>query len=684
MSLEGYTLAPINSIAGITPESDMTSLASTSWIDGDKVRFYLGLPEWIGGWESVSFADGVVTEVNGVPRNLFPKRIGSNTWLMIATHSNLYSLVGNSLYNVTPLDTATAALGTDPFDSTFDTQALPFLTTSGSTTVRLNSNIDEDYVQAGDTIRIQNVSGTKNGIPDTELNGDHIVREIIGGRAAIYVTTPATSTGSAGNAGINLISPQVRVDETAHGRVVGERIKIAGATTFAGIAAAELNKEHIVKKIFDVDKYIVDIVSFTTSAAAGGGASVLISEEIEDGSADASLGRGYGMGQYGVGKYGVSKTSSALLTSPRIWSFDTFGNNIICTPGGQKGVYQWSGDTDTAPALVTNAPTAVNYVFVSNNIMVTLGEGGQDNRVKWSNQGASTEWTSTSTNFAGEDDIEGANKWRSHLQVRGVNLLFTEDQVWTMRYIGRPLVWEFKQLDVADGIIAQNARVQVNGSAYWMGNTDFFSSDGNTPLRVPSTIRKYVFNNLNESQKSKCYAWYNRKFGEVWFHYPSGNSTEPDRYVALNPVEGHWTIGTMDRSAAEYPASASPAIPRLISDDGLLYRHESGVDADGSAMSHSLVSKYFMYDKKRTRIGGLVPDSIQTGDIDLTIKTKLYPQSTDVTTVGGAAKAVSSDTEKVDFFAENRLHQYTIAQNETGGVWRMGAWSELVAPGTSG
>ena len=38
-------------------------------------------------------------------------------------------------------------------------------------------------------------------------------------------------------------------------------------------------------------------------------------------------------------------------------------------------------------------------------------------------------------------------------------------------------------------------------------------------------------------------------FGEIWWYYPSGGSTENDRYVVLNYVEGTWYIGELDRAA---------------------------------------------------------------------------------------------------------------------------------------
>ena len=105
-----------------------------------------------------------------------------------------------------------------------------------------------------------------------------------------------------------------------------------------------------------------------------------------------------------------------------------------------------------------NAPSAINYVFVSNSIVVTLGADGIVNRIKSSDQGDPEQWTSSSTNQVFIDDIEGAGRFISHISVLGDNLLFTERQTYRFTYIGQPFIWRIEKLDDSVGIISQNAR----------------------------------------------------------------------------------------------------------------------------------------------------------------------------------------------------------------------------------
>jgi len=561
----------------------------------------------------------------------------------------------------------------------------PVATVSGSSTLTISSTAH--VLEAGDTVTLAGAT-TTNGIPAGQINAQHIVRSKTTNDYTISVTASASSTGSGGGASVTEGSTVLQITKTAHGYTDGDRVLISESTLgpYGGITDAELNAEHIIRNKTTNTYDIILTTNATASNTAVGGPFVAEQIQIADGDCDASFGTGYGLGLNGVGLYGVPKTGSSLLTLPRIYSFDRFGNNVVLTPGNQTGVYDWTGATTTAPMLLTNAPTAVNYVFVSDNIIVTLGASGVVNRVHWSDQGVSTTWTATATNFAGQDDIEGSNQFISHTNVRGVNLLFTGDQLWTMRFIGRPFIWEFKLVDVSDGIIGQNARASHNGIVYWMGNDDFFLYSGGVAKPIPSNsgvnyVRDFVFSNINTTQASKCFAWYNKKFSEIWFHYPSASSTEPDKVVKFSTKELHWTPDSIDRTAAENPRNATQ-FPYLIDSSNAFFRHEKGVDADGSALSFSLTSPIYQAANGTdlVQFDGLIPDSTQTGDVTVTQTTREYSQVSSTETTQNIT--VTPTSGKVDMRQTNRTWQYKWVQAVIGGNWRMGDWFQRIRIGS--
>ncbi|WP_395672311.1 hypothetical protein [Phenylobacterium sp.] len=84
---------------------DDTSFAGAGrWADGSNVRFRLGLPQAIGGWESLT-----ASKLSGVCRTAFPWTDNAAVLnVAFGTHSNLQLWQGGVLYDITPASGFTA------------------------------------------------------------------------------------------------------------------------------------------------------------------------------------------------------------------------------------------------------------------------------------------------------------------------------------------------------------------------------------------------------------------------------------------------------------------------------------------------------------------------------------------------------------------------------------------------
>lgn len=674
-----FQFNPFDILPGVSGEPDTTELASPHFVYAEKVRFPNNVVRKLGGWVRYIFNSS--NAISGVPRSGYNIRIGSNIWTLIGTHTRLYALVGSELTNITPFKT-TSVTAANSLATYYKTLANnPATTVNGSNTVTIADTTTK--VRAGDVIAISGFSGTLNGIPAGDFNTTHIVRSQSTNSFTIRVATAATGASSGGGASVVLATPILQLTKAAHALGDGDRVKISGATDTGGILAAAINREFIIRNVTTNTFDFVAATNATSSVSAAGGASTVFFEPIPAGQADASSGVGYGMGQYGVGQYGTALQSTSSVFQPRLWSHDRFGNIPLMSAGDGTGLYQWLGDTNTAPALVTNAPTDINFFFVTNNIVVTVGSGSTGNRLKWSDQGNQTIWTATPQNKAGEDDIEGANDFISHARVRGeVNLLWTDTQLYTMRYRDDDLIFDVLQVDDGQGIIAQNARAIVGGVAYWMDSDNFYTYAGGVVTVIASnsskqcTCLRYVFDDLNFTQKSKIFAWHNKKFNEVWFHYPSSDSMENDRVVRVSLENLTWVMDTMDRTMAVQQYLQS--FPVLASSSGILYKHETGVNDDDTAMHMILRTKYFQRGSNHTEIGGVVPDSIQTGNITLTVKSRQWAQGSNAPDV---TKTVTPTTLYSDLFVDGRDWQYQIEHEVLDGDWLGGLWLEKIKNG---
>jgi hypothetical protein len=222
-----------------------------------------------------------------------------------------------------------------------------------------------------------------------------------------------------------------------------------------------------------------------------------------------------------------------------------------------------------------------------------------------------------------------------------------------------------------------------------MDDKNFYMWNGGNVEVMPansqkqSTILRYVFDNLNFAQKSKCFAWYNRDYHEVWFHYPSAGSLECDRIARCCLHDYSWVMDTADRAAAEYPDILlnQPRLSKYDRNTGLstIYRHEVGTDDDTQPMPWQLTTNLRSVGKATTTEVGIIPDSGQQGTVAIRFRGYLFPQST--ATTYDQSYNITPTTERVTTLLNGRFWKYTFSGNELGQYWQLGKWQEYIQKG---
>jgi hypothetical protein len=677
-----YINNPIEVIPGIQPETDATPQSTSHFTDGDKIRFVDFFSEKIGGWERIIPNDNPT--IQGCARSLYSFLLSNTINYLVGTNTGLYHLKGSDLSNMTPVKTTTTPLNNvlSTFYGTLVNDPIATIASSGIVTI---TDAAHKFIN-GDIVTFSG-STDVNGILAAQINTSHVVGNATTNTYQITTAGAATSSGSGGGAAIVRASRIVTVLQ-ANTFLDGDNVVISNLLVpVGGIPSGDINGLRQIRKATSSD-YDIEADSTALSSVTNVGGDIDVAEQIDPGSCDPVVGQGYGLGIYGDGLYGVAKTA-AITTFPIIWSFDRFGNLVVFTRDNQGFLYSWNGDALILPEIVNNAPTQIDYVFVSNEIVVTLGASGIENRIQWSDQGNLTVWTGTAENSAGQDDIEGASKFISHAQLRGFNLLFTREEVYSFRFIGKPFVWETNRIDPARGLIARNARIVVNGICYWMGRDNFYMYRGANVEIIPSntvsqsTAKKFVFDNINPVQESKIFCWYNEKFNEIWWHYPDGESLEPNRVITFNVRTNVWSIMSLDRSAGEYPATLGTS-PILAKSDrtspdnsfSLIYSHETGKNDDGSPMQFTLKTPFFYSGTEPAVLRSVYFDSIRNGDLTLKLNTKFYPKGPITTTT----YTLLDTTEKISFRRRGRYWQYEIIGEALDQDWCSGDWVQEFKP----
>lgn len=683
MTTTTASIIPLTCLAGVEPLTDSTAVKTDHYVYSQNVRFVDLNPEKIGGWQQIPFNNGVT--ISGKIRSIFSTSLGNRIQTVIGTNTKLYGLSGSTLVNITPLQTTTTA-APNSLGTLFSTlSANPIQTTVGNSSIQI-TDPNTSLFQVGDLVKIAGATAT-GGLTTANLNATFLIRAIGVGSYTVNTGVNATSTATGGGSSVTRATQIISLTTVVpHGIQNGDRVQIGGAVATGGIPATSINTQFIARNVSSLTFLVITDTFSTSGTASAGGAATVYSTQIPIGPADETYGQGYGMGLYGAGLYGTALLSTSGRSLPRIWYFDKYGDNIIAAPGNQGGVFTWTGSSTTAPAQIANAPTALNYAFVSDNILVTFGAGGTVNRIYSSDIGNITQWTASSSNQVYDNILQNAGRLLTHVNINGVNVIFTEQRSWTMRYVGGTAVWQIKPLEQI-GIIAPMARVAVNGAAVWMGLENFYIYRGGSVDVIQSnsinqsTLLRYVFNNLNFGQKSKIFAWYNKQFNEVWFHYPSASSNECDSVAIVNMKDYTWYPLVIDRTAAEYP-ELTLDVPRLADSSSLLYQHEVGHDANSAAMAWNLTFNKQSVQQLKTNFQqmALIPDSVQIGDIFAQMNSWKYPQST--ITNYDSTYTVSPSTERVPIQLNGRIMQLILSGAVIGQNWQMGDWSlEVQAAG---
>ena len=476
---------------------------------------------------------------------------------------------------------------------------------------------------------------------------------------------------------------------------------------------------------------ITQSTAATGTVATGGSIDVKPYEQV--GPAAQSYGYGWGTDTWGTGGWGDASSANDVSLEPGLWSLSNFGQVLIATIANGK-TFTWnSGDasrlttrasTTTAGFETTNNPTASRVTLVSPTTRhlihlgteTTIGDTStqDDMFIRFSDQENINLYAPTAINTAGSQRLQDGTKIIGSLKAKEVILIWTDNALYTMKFVGSPFTFGFEQVGTNCGLIGKNAAVEIDGVAFWMSNNGFFMYDG-TVKSMSCSVEDYVYDQADTTKGQQIYAGLNNQFTEVTWYYPSTNSEYNDQYVIYNYGEGSgkqipegvWYIGTEARTtwidASVYPkpfatkfnSSDTGTFPVIVGESGLgqtvLFEHEVGTDQvnpDGSTTTVTSFVKSYDFDLQAEGTAGeiflavrrFVPDfkDLQ-GSAKVTLAVKRYPQQSDTVT-SLSPFTITTSTNKKDTRARGRFVNIKIENDSSSESWRFGTMRLDIQP----
>ena len=520
-----------------------------------------------------------------------------------------------------------------------------------------------------------------------------------------------TSTNSITFAATNG-SSTITVTDASHGAVANDTVTISGAVSLGGlVTAAVLNQEYQIATVTGVNTYTITAkdtsgatVTANSSDSGNGGSGVDGVYQINVGLDTYVESTGWGAGLWGASTWG-SATALSETNQLRLWSHDAFGEDLIINPRN-GGIYYWdesSGLSSPAVNITTLAganlaPTKGIQTIVSDidRHVIVLGadpivgsarSGSIDPLlIAFSDQESATEWEPTSTNTAGSLRLSSGSQIVGGLRSRQETLIWTDTSLYSMQFVGAPFTFGINLINENVGLISPNGVVNAPDSVYWMARDGFYSYSGSVS-RLTCSVLNYVLDDFNQGQAFKVVAFTNREFNEVGWFYPSSSSSENDRYVVYNYLEGAWSIGELSRTAwLDDGIFQKPRAAGKDSSVNYVYTHENSDDADGLPMDNVFIEsgdididdgEKFGFVKKIIPDVKFFGDNSSAGQINFVLKTRNFPGDSLST---NSTNNVTSSTQQNYVRARSRQMVFRAQSDDdaatglrTGFRWRLGA-----------
>jgi len=557
----------------------------------EKIRFRQGTPEVIGGWSPISNQSYL-----GICRSLW-NWVTLDGLNLMGTGTNLkfYIENGGAYYDNTPLRATYTLNG-------------PF-TTNGTTTMTVTDA--NGGFAVGDFVTFSNAS-TVGGV---NVNNEYQI-VTVPTSTTYTVTLASAATAVAGGGGTAVHAAyQVPVGNAISIPLTGWGAGGWGLGTWGnGAQTTELIR------LWSQNNYGQDLIygprggniyywnatiglfaSTLTGISNASPAVITSTVSLSDGTAiqlqsTGSLPTGLTVGTV---YYVVNSTGTSFNLSA------TYGGSAINTSSAGSGTHSITSRGIPLSSLggASDAPTVQNNILVSDVSRFVMCFGTNDYGssdidpmlIRWSDQEDAANWTPSATNQAGSIRLSHGSKIVTIQQTRQEILVWTDASLYSLQYLGPPVVWGSQLLGDNISIVGPNAVAVANGVSYWMGVDKFYKYDGRIQT-MRCDLRRYIFNDINISQADQIFASTSEGFNEIWWFYCSANSTAIDKYVVYNYLEDIWYYGTMSRTAwvdsglRPYPVAA---YYNSSVSAGNLINHESGLN-DNTWGTSSPIEAYIL------------------------------------------------------------------------------------------
>ena len=396
--------------------------------------------------------------------------------------------------------------------------------------------------------------------------------------------------------------------------------------------------------------------------------------------ADYRIGLGQSVTGTGIAA-NTTVTNVVIVTSPSISTTITISHAVSGTPT--------SFTFDNHISVSGGACMLYPYLFVY----------GNNGLIQNCAAGDFTDWISADSNA----NNVSSTKVIKGMALRGgttspAGLFWSLDQLTRVSYapqtVGTATIyWRYDIISTQTSIMSSQCVIEYDGIIYWIAVDRFLMYNGVVQEVDNKTNMNFFFDNLNFAQRQKVWAAKIPRWGEIWWFYPHGDSTECNNAIIYNVRDKVWydagfaegaqrSSGTFSE-VFKYPVWADNVAN--ITGDNTVWQHESGVD-QVYLNNVNAIESYFETNSigwvtggpgqrtlqgpnKWIRLERVEPDFVQAGQMSLTVTGKGYADDIDDPS---EPYNFTSDTLKIDMREQRREMRLRFTSNVVNGNYETG------------
>ena len=354
---------------------------------------------------------------------------------------------------------------------------------------------------------------------------------------------------------------------------------------------------------------------------------------------------------------------------------------------------------------------------------------GNDGWIGWSVPGNCTDFVGVGSGnaYITEQKLVKGLPFRGGPGNSPSGLFWSANALMRASYVGGTQTFQFDTISAQSSILSSQSVIEYDGIFFWIGVDRFLMFNGVVREVDNPMNTNFFFDNVNMNERQKVFVFKVPRFGEIWWCFPFGDSSEPNHAVIFNVRENTWydtPLPSTGRGAGIFAAVMNrvllsgvddvvTGVTDMLTEQGdtritetgdirvtedtsvdqyKVWQHEYGVD-EQDGMEFRPIQSYFEtadlclpaqgQTNKALQVLMIEPDFVQSGDMTVQVLGRANTRSPEVPgEVRTFVANPSTPDEQVLYFKEQRRQiRFRFESNCLGGNYETGFIMAHMQPG---